>query len=483
MKSCRNNNRAGAWAFLAVVLAAAAAIIFVLTRDAEVGRHDAAVFTEQPPVVGTPAPSQELSPAPSLTADPTAGPSYAPAPTPTPGPIPASVEEAIALYEAYPVDYPLVDRTAAPRLASVPQPRYTQGDDGVWRSDDCDGDGRAVLILTGDLMCQTRQEEGAQTANGYDFSASFSYVKDIFSEGELVVGNLEGITSPTAPLMREMNEVEGCPFVNMPSEFVGAMRGAGYDMVVMSNNHNCDAGVRGVYDTIDSVELYGLIHTGLFRTLLEPRVTVVEVDGIKIGFMSYSVFFNYKEDHFTESGFDVLFNRLYEERVERDIAAVRAAGAEYVMIYMHWGKEYVNYTTQKQLDRAQWIADLGADYIIGSHPHAVQAYDIVTASDGRKVPVFYSLGNFISHQVKEISKETAILRVVLERDGDGKVVLAEEGYIPARTFKDYDGIPYSVIPLTAPYSKGAKSRYIASAYEHITSVVGDKIPVIGKFEG
>ena len=462
-----------------MTVAALAAIVFVITRDPAGGRYDAALPTASPDVTEAALPSETAAPTPAP--EPTAEPAQAPTPEPTAVPVPDSVEKAIAMYEAYPVDYPPVDRTPAPRMESVPQPRYYYCEDGVWRSDDSDGDGRAVLILTGDLMCQTNQQLTSLGENGYDFSQEFHYLKELFKEGELVVGNLEGITSPTAPLMCELKEVEGCPFVNMPSEFVGAMRAAGYDMAVMSNNHNCDAGVRGVYDTIDSVEQYGLIHTGLFRNALETRYVIVEVDGIKIGFMSYSVFFNYKEDHFTEEGFDVLFNDLYPERVKRDLEAVRAAGAEYVMVYMHWGKEYVNWTTQKQLDRAQWIADLGVDYIIGSHPHAVQPYAVVTAADGRQVPVFYSLGNLVSHQTKEISKETAILRVVLERDENGKVTLCEEGYIPARTFKEYGGRHYTVIPLTSPYSLGAHSGIFDSAYEHITSVVGDGIEVLGTF--
>jgi hypothetical protein len=455
-----------------VIVAALAAMLFVLTRDPAGGRHDAANNTA--------APSALAAETPVPTAEPTAEPTEEP--TPEPVPVPESVEEAIAMYEVYPMDCPTVDRTPAPRLESVPEPRYHFCEDGVWRSEESDGDGRAVLILTGDLMCQTNQQLTSLGENGYDFSPEFDFVRELFKDGELVVGNLEGVTCPTAPLMCELKEVEGCPFVNMPSEFVGAMRGAGYDMVVMSNNHNCDAGVRGVYDTIDSVELYGLIHTGLFRNALETRYVVVEVDGIKIGFMSYSVFFNYNEDHYTEEGFDVLFNDLYPERVQRDLEAVRAAGAEYVMVYMHWGKEYVNWTTQKQLDRAQWIADLGVDYIIGSHPHAVQTYAVVTAADGRQVPVFYSLGNFVSHQTKEISKETAILRVVLERDEEGNVRLAEEGYIPARTIKEYEGRHYVVIPLTSPYNLGAYASVFPTAYEHITSVVGDGIKVLGTFD-
>ena len=61
------------------------------------------------------------------------------------------------------------------------------------------------------------------------------------------------------------------------------------------------------------------------------------------------------------------------------------------------------------------MAEAGVDFIIGSHPHALQTSDILTTSDNRRVPVVYSLGNFVSHQYKTVTKDNFILTLNLKK--------------------------------------------------------------------
>ena len=57
------------------------------------------------------------------------------------------------------------------------------------------------------------------------------------------------------------------------------------------------------------------------------------------------------------------------------------------------GVEYTHTPTKEQREQAQFLADLGVDVIIGSHPHVIQPIEHI----GDTV-VIYSLGNFISGQ-------------------------------------------------------------------------------------
>jgi poly-gamma-glutamate synthesis protein (capsule biosynthesis protein) len=478
-------------------------------------------------VIDTPVPAQTALPdkqaaaetdAPSRTEEasptgavPTAAPTEAVTPVPTEAPtpeptevppVPETLEEAIALYEAVPVDYELIDRAVLEPNHEIAEPRYTLGEDGIYHSSSSTNDNEAVIYFTGDLMCQTRQQQAAQTMTGYDFEESFDYVRSIFEQADLVVGNLEGTFCEQAPYMSEQSKIEDVYHLNAPSTYVEAVRNAGYDMVVMSNNHNVDCGVRGIYDSLDRVDQYKLVHTGLFRNSEDCRYVIMDVDGIKIGFMSYSTFFNRKEWHYTDLGMNTLMNPYSKEVVERDVKAVREAGAEYVMIYIHWGIEYTNdpgmcryvpadidgYTGEPlmitipldfQYGWAQEIADAGVDYIIGSHTHSLQPYDVITSADGRSVPVIYSMGNFMSHQKKDVSKDTIILRVTLGRDSAGKVVIKNEGYIPAHVYEIYMGKDYVVIPLTSPYNGGIKLKNNLEAYRRITAVMGKKLAPLG----
>ena len=95
------------------------------------------------------------------------------------------------------------------------------------------------------------------------------------------------------------------------------------------------------------------------------------------------------------------------------------------------------------------------------------------------MPVIYSLGNFVSHQQRNITRDTIVLRVVLTRDPNGKVVLAREGYVPAHLLQSYNGRNYPVIPLTYPYRKDNAHSSFAPAYYRIVQAIGPKLPVMG----
>lgn len=397
-------------------------------------------------------------------------------PEPTKVPVPQNVEEAILYYEESPMDYEPVEHTSHP--ADAAPARYSLCDDGVWRSEENNGDGRAQIMITGDLLCQARQQEAALGEDGYDFSESFELVRGIFSEAELVVGNLEGIFCDSAPYMSEQSEVEGHPFLNAPPAFLRDLRGAGFDLLMLSNNHNCDAAVRGIYETLDRVDEYGFMHVGLYRNGNEKRYALCEIDGIKVGFLNYCGFYNDKDKHLNKTGRTKMLGTFSEKRFLRNLEAVKAAGAEYVIVYMHWGKEYEHEPTERELARAQQLADLGADLIIGSHPHVLQPYAVLESANGRKVPVIYSLGNFISHQKHSKNRDAAILRIVLERDPEGKVILSEKGYIPVHSFEYFMKLKYPVVPVTYPYNMGSTSEYLLKAYERITAVIGPELQAI-----
>lgn len=454
------------------------------------------------PVTPTATPSIEPSTEPAVTptVEPTATPAVTPTPTPVPG-IPTSVDEAISMYEGYGLGYTPIDRGQLEPLSPIEPPRYTLGEDGVYHSSSSTGDNEAVIMFTGDIMCQARQQLACKTGSTYNFNGCFEYMRSLFSKADLVVGNLESTFCPTAPYMSEQNYVDGSPNLNAPATFIDGLRYAGYDLVLTANNHACDAGVRGIYDTLDLVEKYGLAHTGTFRNPEECRYVIMDVEGIKVGFMGYTTYFNHKEDRLNKAGREALLNPYDPERVASDVKKVREAGAEYVVVYIHWGVEYMtdpglvvqipleldisgetysfSVPLNRQLRYAQEIADAGVDYIIGSHSHTVQPYDIITAKDGRQVPVIYSMGNFLSHQKRDITKDTIVLRIILKRDPTGKVVLVKEGYVPCRMLVSYKGRNYTLLPITYPYNQGNTSPEFAPAYYRITKAVGKKLEIMG----
>lgn len=120
-----------------------------------------------------------------------------------------------------------------------------------------------------------------------------------------------------------------------------------------------------------------------------------------------------------------------------------------------------------QAEEAQFMADAGADLIVGSHPHMVQRFSYIGAADGRLVPCAYSLGNFLT-TMSELSgnRDSAILRVELTRGADG--ISAKYSYIPCMT-EDRDW-GAEIVPVSPPHS--AESR---ASLQRTKEVIGKRI--------
>ncbi|NLB61086.1 MAG: CapA family protein, partial [Clostridiales bacterium] len=381
---------------------------------------------------------------------------------------------AIELYQAVYPSYDIIERDTPKPLYKIAEPRFAlvNGVYTNWERSDT-----AVLMFTGDLMCQGRQQEAAYKDGAYDFNDSLSIVKDVFSQADLVVGNLETMLDSSAPYMGEMNNVDGKPFCNAPATYLDALKFAGFDLLVNANNHSGDTGVKGIFETNSHLDRYGFMHTGLFTSENEQRFLIIDVNGIKIAVMAYATWYNAKDFYFTDAGLEILLNKYSKERVEADVENAKAMGTQFIIAYNHWGREHTNEVVERQERYAQEMADAGVDYIMGSHPHALQKYDVLTASDGRSVPVVYSLGNFVSHMKKTVNKDTVILRLQLKNE-NGKIVIDEEGYIPCRVFETFLGKDYLVLPAVEKYSGGHSSKYFEPAKTRIMNVMGDKISCI-----
>ena len=384
----------------------------------------------------------------------------------------------------------IVYRKMLEPLTEIKEPRYTLDDDGIYRNSKSseENSNKARIMLVGDLMNQTRQQEAALTEDGtYNFNESFSLVKDIFSKADYVVGNIESLLSNSSPYMKEQNFAGNRPYCNGPITYLDALRYAGFDTLVNGNNHMTDSGERGLIETNNALDKYKFSHTGCFTSEEEQRFVIIEINGIKVAVLSYSEKFNKKDTTLPEEKREMMINRYSKEKVEKDIKDARDKGAEFVIVYNHWGREFWNDYTEKQALHAQEIADAGADLIIGSHPHALQTSDTLINKEGKSVPVMYSMGNFVSHQTSTVTKDTFILNVVLTKDDNGEVEISEMGYIPCHVLKEYNGASYVVTPISSEFNKGIdmNSSYyyeLSNAYSRITAIINDTIPEITSFD-
>lgn len=339
----------------------------------------------------------------------------------------------------------------------------------------CNTNSQTVSInLVGDLMCETFCQQTCNYDNSYFFRDCFSLVKPVLEDADFTIGNLESTISENHPYMGQASRLNNGYNCNSPVEFLDAVKYAGFNVLVAANNHNLDAQKQGHFDTIRHIEEYGFKYTGIYKDENQKRYLILEKKGIKIGVLSYYTEHNKIKHDFSENDIKVFFNKYSKAKVKKDVKDLKNNSVDYILAYIHWGKERVHTTTPYQQKTAKEIAEAGVDYILGSHPHALQPYDEIIIGE-RTVPVIYSLGNFqSSSRLGQCTRDTIILQLGLKKQ-NGKCCLTKNEYIPCQIFDYFEGKNYPIIPLNNKFNGGIKSAQLLISSKRIAKIVGNKI--------
>lgn len=371
-------------------------------------------------------------------------------------------EPDIRTYEAEPPHYEPVEHP--------PRFRYALSTDGVYRKPALRQD-KALLSCVGDMLAEEKLYKSHLIGGRTDFHDVFTFVRPYFAASDLTVGNLETMLCAAAPYTGEQYKVDGKYHCNAPQSFLDAVRQAGFDFLMLANNHNLDCGAASIRETLGRIDDAGLMRTGLFAGPAERRFALVEVNGIRLALLSWSTWYNRNETRLTDEGRRALLNEYAPDRAASDIAAARAAGAEFVLTYIHWGvdAEYKTEPSASMRRMAQELADAGADYIVGSHTHSVQPHDLITARDGRIVPVAWSMGNFVTSELMSVSRSTGILQIELTRQ-NGKVRVTGETFIPCYIPDSACGLSYPVLPERSITGEGKQAMQMREAIKKVKGI-------------
>lgn len=299
------------------------------------------------------------------------------------------------------------------------------------------GRGSAVMMFTGDLMCAVNHQRKAERFS-FDFNSSFSRIRSIFDKADYVVGVLETSCYDPNPFEFEQLRLKnGMPNCNSPSTFISACANAGFDGLVTANNSICYNGKAGLEATVEEIKRQGMENFGT----LGDNPVVVNVNGIKVGIVACCMVPTGMDKEFGGEMLSVvnLIGRFDRDYFIEIVNRSRAMGAEYVIAYQHWGVVNSLKTTKIQTETAKFMAEAGADLIIGSHPHVVQRFSYIKTESGKRVPCAYSLGNFLSSMKQMFeNRDGAVLRVDLSREAEG--VSAKLSYIPCYSEETEQGV-------------------------------------------
>mgnify|MGYP000852251288 CR=1 FL=1 len=177
-------------------------------------------------------------------------------------------EPDIRTYEAEPPHYEPVEHP--------PRFRYALSTDGVYRKPALRQD-KALISCVGDMLAEEKLYKSHLIGGRTDFHDVFAFVRPYFAASDLTVGNLETMLCAAAPYTGEQYKVDGKYHCNAPQSFLDAVRQAGFDFLMLANNHNLDCGAAGIRETLNRIDDAGLMRTGLFAGPAERRFALVEV--------------------------------------------------------------------------------------------------------------------------------------------------------------------------------------------------------------
>lgn len=313
------------------------------------------------------------------------------------------------------------------------------------------------ILCCGDVMVHSPQLRAQQVAGGetYDFKNNYIYVKPYIENADLAICNLE-TTFGGKPYF-------GYPIFSSPEELADALKDSGFDVISTANNHMNDKGSAGIIATQNVLRARDLPYTGSRLSETEPRYCMSNAKGVKVATIAYT-YETTSNNGVTINGIPVasesqnLINSFSYTNLDAELEKInsvvkdaRAAGADIVIMFMHWGEEYQLEPNSYQIKMAEYFARTAkVDIVFGSHPHVIQKLDNI---DG--VPVYYSLGNYISNQrmetlgnsMTEIGLMAEVKVNYNKEDKSVKIVNATAMPTWVERYSNAGKLTYEIIPL------------------------------------
>ena len=256
-----------------------------------------------------------------------------------------------------------------------------------------DGPPSFTIAATGDLLIHESVADAARNADGWDFAPMFASVAPILGRADLAVCHVE---SPMSPNNARLSYF---PAFLVPRELAEAIAYAGYDTCSLASNHATDGGREGIVGTIGALDRAKVAHAGMaLSPEARDQVTLIEAGDATVAHLSYTYGFNNGDldpDQFH------LSNVIDEATILDEARRARSAGADFVMLSLHWGTNYTSELDELQVGLGpRLLASPDIDLILGHHAHVVQP---VVEIGGEFL--VYGLGNFLSNQSPETCDE------------------------------------------------------------------------------
>ena len=299
------------------------------------------------------------------------------------------------------------------------------------------------LVATGDL--NVNDVTVAAGGPAYVYTNAFLDVAHLLADADVSVVNFEG-------------GLYGDPFgseaASAPQSMMTALAEAGVDIVQLANSYSIYSGVSGLRSTVAGVRQAGMEPLGAYETNAAFQQSkgyyIKEVNGIKIAFVAFT---KGMDGMALPAGSEKCVNVLYTDyssnyqKIDTEgITSIMKAAAsqrpDLTVVLLHWGSEFNDQISDTQEDLVTLFQKLGADAIIGTHPHYVQQMSL---NQETGFFVAYSLGDFFGDAARAGSEYSVILDLEITKDNrSGATSITGYSYTPIFTVTE-KGKPAKVV--------------------------------------
>lgn len=220
--------------------------------------------------------------------------------------------------------------------------------------------------------------------------AALAPLAPTFAQADIVVANYEAATGDVDPKAFRLAYAA-------PHGWLEELPKAGVKGLTVANNHACDLSTEGLDATLAAATKGGAIAIGGDAHDPWAARPIVEQGGKRVCAVAWTTLMN------AESACSRTV-RLAIARTDRkgmaqiDTAIGRAkTWCDATIAIIHGGQEYVA-QRKEVMEQAKHAADAGADAVVIHHPHVASPVTVHATRDGRKVPLFASVGNLASNQ-------------------------------------------------------------------------------------
>lgn len=299
---------------------------------------------------------------------------------------------------------------------------------------------RFSVAMSGDVLIHTGVWESAEAVaaergvDGLDFRPMFAAMRPVYESADLAICHLE------VPLAEPEGPFSNYPLFSAPPQVVRGLAHAGIDACTTASNHTLDTGVEGLRRTLDTLDRYGIAHTGAARTRREARTPLIlDVAGVRVALLSYT---------YGTNGIPIpaaapwAVPLIEPETITQDARHARRAGAEVVLVALHHGTEYATQPDARQREVVEEITQSNAiDLVYGHHAHVPQPIDVVNGTW-----VAYGLGNFVAQQSTDLpdTYRGVTVKFTFEERPNGRFEVTRAEFVPT-LITPYDGSPMRVL--------------------------------------